>query len=137
MKPNTRPFSTRLIIPICLLIFGAGCSQDPVSPGTAPEIVNATDTFQFQVTEMQNFTGSLRYKWTTTGTVAEIDQSSVITDGVATLTVRDASDKQVFARAMNDDGSFPTLPGASGDWTIELAFAKATGTLNFRAQKNQ
>ena len=61
-----------------------GCSSDPASPplpGVEPEVINNPDSFEFQVTSVQNFTGSWSYDWTTTGTLVNVDQSSSVTSG--------------------------------------------------------
>ena len=43
------------------MLLVVGCSKDdtPVSPGIQPEIINNVDNFQFQVTAMSNYSGTL------------------------------------------------------------------------------
>ena len=118
-----------------LLVLACGCGNDPVSPGRDWQVTNAPDNFQFQATAMENYTKTLQYSWSNSGTAASVDQSSSVTDGTATLSVRDANGTVVYSRSLGQNGSFPTAAGAPGTWTLILSLSKTTGTLNFRAQK--
>jgi hypothetical protein len=126
------------IIGLCIAV-GAlvvtGCGSSPTSPGVNPEVANLTDTFQFQVTSMTNYTRTLTYSWENTGTVANVDQSCAITAGAGTLTLLDANGTQVYQRSLSLGGSAPSDPGVAGTWTIRVSFAETDGTINFRAQK--
>ena len=113
----------------------AGCSDSPVSPGVNPEVANLTDTFQFQVTSMANYTQTLSYSWQNTGTVANVDQSCAITAGSGTLVLFDANGTQVYSRSLSLGGSMPSAAGVAGTWTIRVSFTSTDGTINFRAQK--
>jgi len=133
---------TKTTLAICtvfaLAIFAAGCSSDtPTSPGSQPQIVNNTDTFEFQVTSMQNYTSTWRYNWTTTGTIVNVDHSSVVNGGSVTLRLLDADGTLVYSRSLAQDGSFTSEPGTTGPWKVEIAAIGCTGTLNFRVEKNQ
>lgn len=129
----------RLTIALFFVAFAAfGCSDDtPTSPGSQPRIVNNTDTFEFQVTSMQNYSSTWRYDWTTTGTVVNVDQSSAVSGGSVTLRLLDASGTLVYSRDLAQDGSYTTDAGATGKWRVEIALSECTGTLNFRLEKNQ
>lgn len=120
---------------VTLALVAAGCGSDPVSPGRDWQVSNAADTFQFQATAMENYSKTLQYSWSNTGTTANVDQSSSVTDGSATLTLRDANGTQVYSRSLGQNGSFTSAAGATGTWTVTLTLSKTTGTLNFRAQK--
>lgn len=120
-----------------LLVF-AGCSDDtPTSPGTQPRVVNNTDTFEFQVSSVQNYSSVWRYDWTTTGTIVNVDQSSAVTGGSVTLRLIDSDGTTVYSRDLGQDGSFTSDAGTTGQWRIEIALTRGSGTLNFRVEKNQ
>lgn len=117
------------------VVLFAGCGSDPVQPLLEPEVVNETDTFQFQATTNGETTQSFQYTWQNTGTSANVDQSTVLSSGGAVVTITDADGTQVYSRDLNQDGSFPTGQGVAGSWTIRVVLTKAAGGLNFRAQK--
>ncbi len=129
-----RPLAVTSFLSISLLACGG--SSAPIQAQYQPQITNTTDSFGFQLTGVSNGDGSLSYTWHNTGTTASIDRSSAITNGTVTLTLRDASNVQVYQSALNGvSGSVSTASGASGDWTIVVDFSHTTGTINFRAQK--
>jgi len=55
--------STVLLLPsVFALLLLAGCGSDPVQPvvpGVEPEILNSPDTFQFQVSSVEAYSGTL------------------------------------------------------------------------------
>ena len=112
-----------------------GCSDDPVSPGIQPEIVNTVDSFGYQVTSVQNYSGAQTYTWTNAGNAANVNQASVRSGGNGTLRIFDANASQVVALPLGENGSFDALPGATGDWVIRVEYDKFSGTVNFRAEK--
>jgi hypothetical protein len=126
-----------LLVTVPLLVL-TGCSDSntgPVSSGVQPEVVNMPDDFQFQVTDMENYSDILQYNWNDTGTMANVDHSSVVTGGSAKLTLLDDSGVQVYSGDLGQDGSFASEAGASGLWKVQVTLTKCTGTLNFRVQK--
>ena len=116
-------------------LVAAGCGDSPTSPGVNPEVANLTDSFQFQVTSMTNYTRTLAYSWENTGSVANVDQSCAITGGSGTLTLFDANGTQVYQRSLSLGGSTSSSGGVAGTWTIHVSFSDTDGTINFRAQK--
>lgn len=124
-----------LIVSICTIFGAVGCDSDPVSPGVQPEIINGTQSFEFQVTAVSNFTGSWSYTWDNASTFAAVDHSTVLSGGTATLVIADASGTQVYSRSLTEDGSFSTAVGTGGDWSITVTLDHATGDLNFRVQE--
>ncbi len=131
--------SNRLgLLPIVIsavVLFAVSCGKDdPMSP-YQPEINNATDNFQFQITAAKNLDHSENYVWRNTGAQATINQSCAITGGSAILTVSDSTGTQVYQRNLADNGTFQTTPGAPGPWIVRVAFTNLDGTINFRAQK--
>ena len=117
-----------------LLLMASGCDDDPLSP-FQPEIGNSQDTFQFQVTALTDVTTTVEYEWMHTGTVANVNQSTALSAGTATLTIRDATGAQVYQRSLTDNGTFQTAAGTSGRWRIRVSLQDATGAVNFRVQK--
>jgi hypothetical protein len=117
-----------------LFLLGSGCG-DTVRSGKDWQVKNAADTFEFQVTDMQNYSKILEYVWTNTGTTATVNQACSISGGNATLTVKDAAGTTVYARSLKDNGTYPSTAGTAGSWLIRVELSKTDGTLNFRAQK--
>ena len=113
----------------------AACS-DSTSPGIQPEISNVPDNFQYQVTDVRNYTHTDSYDWQNTGTQANVDQSTTVTGGTATLAILDANGAEVYNRSLAENGTFTTAGGASGAWTIRVIYVEAVATVNFRVQKS-
>jgi len=130
----------RLSIAMMMIMLAAlnACSDDnsPTVPGIEPEIVNNVDNFQFQTTAIQNYSGTLVYTWSNTGTAAVVDQSSSVSSGSVTLVLLDADGTQVYERDLSLDGSTESNSGVAGDWTIRVVCQSLSGTLNFRADKS-
>ena len=135
--PHIATYKTVVIV-FCTVLAVAGCSDDqPFSPGVQPEVINNTDTFEFQVSSVTNYTGVWRYDWTTTGTIVDVDQSCAITGGTVILRILDSNGTEVYVRDLTEDGSFTTEAGETGQWKLEVALVAGSGTLNFRTEKNQ
>jgi hypothetical protein len=137
MKTLHKVLWVPFVIALCTATSFVGCSDKTVSPGTQPQVTNETNTFEFQVTAVQNYSGVWRYRWATTATVADVDQSCAITGGDATLVVRDGGGQTVYSRALGPSGTYQTVVGSAGEWTLEIVMIECSGTLNFRTQKNQ
>lgn len=129
--PSCRRLSSA--IALSALLAASGCS-DPLGP-FQPEITNTTDSFQLQATGVAGVTSTLTYSWTNTGTRATINHSTTTTAGNARIVVRDAAGAIVYDKALAPSLNEPTAAGAAGTWTIQLALANYSGTLNLRAQK--
>lgn len=112
----------------------AACDDESLAP-FQPEIGNATDNFQFQVTALQDVSTTVEYDWTNTGTVANVNQSTSLSAGTATLVIRDAQGTQVYRRNLVENGTFQTSPGTTGRWRIRVELSNASGAVNFRVQK--
>lgn len=135
-------FTLENIMAAVLMISAAwlvGCSdsstQPPPPPGIQPEIINITDSFEYQIQSIDGYSGTASYTWQNTGTTAAIDHSSVIANGVGTVVVRDGSGTEVYSGAMIASGSFATQTGTAGSWTVTVTYATFSGTVNFRVQK--
>ncbi len=126
---------------LALAFLGVACGgNDPMNPTYQPQIVNdpANAKFEFQLTGVQSGTGHYAYTWQNPSTTATVDRSSSISAGTVTLRIKDAAGTPavVYEGALNGaTGSVATSAGTPGAWTIEVDFANATGTINFRVQK--
>ena len=117
----------------------AGCGSDkptnPLSP-FQPQIINQTDDFAFQITNVASLTTTVAYTWQNTGTLASIDHSSVLTSGTGTLTILDADGTQVYSSALLASGNEASSAGTTGAWTIRVVMnAMDADQVNFRVQK--
>jgi hypothetical protein len=120
---------------LALALVSSACSDGPTAPGIQPEIVNLTDSFEYQVSSVQDYSGVVDYSWANTGTQANVDQSTTVTSGALALEIRDAGGTLVYEGSLADNGSFQTLVGAAGTWSVRLRYDGMSGTVNFRAQK--
>lgn len=125
----------------CALLALAACGgNDPLNPVYQPQIVNdpVNGKFEFQLTGVQNGTAHIDYTWQNPSTTATVDRSSSISSGTVTLRIRDAAvpPNKVYEGPLNGvSGSVSTSAGTPGPWNVEVEFANATGTINFRVQK--
>jgi hypothetical protein len=117
------------------LMFMALACSDAASPGIEPEVINLTDSFEYQVSSVQDYSGVVDYSWSNTGTQANVDQSTTVASGTLALQIRDASGTLVYEGSLADNGSFQTEAGVAGSWTVRLLYNEMSGTVNFRAQK--
>jgi|SRR3990172_1277152 len=95
---------------LCLLLaLAAGCGgESALNPAFQPQVSNQPDTFQFQSTGVTGVTQTLQYTWQNTGTAASVNQTTTVTAGSATLTIRDAAPTQVYSRNLADNRTFDT-----------------------------
>ena len=129
-----RKLSLALIVTL-LVTLGCANRQYLTDPAFQPQIVNQTDNFSLQATNVTGVTQTLPYTWQNTGTSANVNQATQLTGGSATLTILDASNQQVYSNSLTANGTFPTLSGTTGGWTIRLVLNDFRGTINFRVQK--
>jgi hypothetical protein len=126
----------RLILPVALIAAG-GCGGKNVltNPAFQPEIVNLTDSFSLQATNVTGVTQTIQWTWQNTGTNAVIDHSSMITGGTAIMTILDSNGVQLYMEPLAQSGNPNIGSGAPGGWVIRLTLTNVSGTLNFRVQK--
>lgn len=116
----------------------AACGDGPAAPGVQPQITNLTDSFSYQVTSIQGFTGTYTYTWQNTGTLARITHSSDAgATGTATVVVRDAAGTQVYSGQLVSSGQPLSAPaGVAGAWTINVVYSSYSNTqVNFAILK--
>jgi hypothetical protein len=100
----------------------------------SPTITNEVDNFEYQV-PLNGVTTTARYVWTNTGNAANVNLSSAVTAGTATLTISDADAALIYAHALDASGASNTGSGTSGDWLIVVTLTNAVGTVHFTLQK--
>jgi hypothetical protein len=124
---------------LTVLALVAACSDSPTAPpGIQPQVTNNTDAFSYQVSAIQNFSGTNSYTWQNTGTVAKITHASDAgATGTATLTVQDAAGTQVYTGQLLSSSQPLTAPaGVAGAWTIKIVYSNYSNTqVNFGVLK--
>ena len=115
----------------------AGCGSDPVptAPRFQPELTNLPNSFAFQATALQNVSDNRQYVWQNDGRTANVNQSPSNLSGTASLVVLDAAGTQVYSRSLAENGTFVTVAGVAGSWTVRVNFANVSGAVNFRLQR--
>ena len=113
----------------------AACGDSTTAPGTNPEIINTADNFQYQVSDIQQFSGTQTFSWQNSGTTATVNQSASVASGSATLVLKDANGTQVYSRSLADNGTFTSTAGTAGVWTVRIVYSSASATVNFRLDK--
>ena len=124
--------ASRFVGALLTMLLFVAC--DPLAP-FEPEIGNNPDNFQFQATALKSVTLTRSYAWEHSGSIANVNQATTLSGGSAILIVLDASGKEVYRRNLTDNGTFKTEPGTSGRWTIRIELVIASGTVNFRVQR--
>jgi len=133
MKTFLGSSATRWMLASVLAL--SACGDSTTSPGIQPEIVNATDNFQYQVSAIEDYSGTQTYTWQNTGTTATVNQSASVSAGSATLVLLDADGTQVYSRSLAEDGTFSSAAGTAGSWTVRVSYSSVDATVNFRADK--
>lgn len=136
--PKMKKFSGLAVLAGGLITLAAiaGCGDEITSPGIQPEITNVADNFQYQVTDVRDYTHTSNYSWQNTGTTANVNQSTTVTGGSARLVLLDGDGTQVYSRSLADNGTYVSSAGAPGTWTVRVIYTDASATVNFRAQKS-
>jgi hypothetical protein len=122
------------LVAVAALVVGCGGSN-VIGPENQLEVNSATDTFQFQVSSLDNISQTLSYTWENTGTQAVVDISQAISAGSAMLTVTDADGAVMYQDDVRADNDGDTSIGTTGVWRIELQLEGVAGTFNFRVQR--
>ncbi len=120
---------------LLLLLAGCGGGNSALNPQFQPQVANLQDNFQFQSTGVQNVTQTLTYTWQNSGTGASINQACTVAPGTAFIHLLDASGKAVYSADLAANGTFSSIAGTAGAWTIQVVLTNVNGTINFRVQK--
>lgn len=120
---------------LLLLTAACGGGNNALNPAFQPQVANQADNFQLQATGVKNVTQTLHYMWQNSGTAASINQACAITSGTAVITLRDANSNAVYSADLKANGTFTSLQGTAGAWSIDVALTNVNGSLNFRVQK--
>lgn len=121
-----------------LSLVAVACGDSPTAPGIQPQIVNDTDTFSYQVSDLEATTGTWSYTWQNTGTLAKVTHASDAgATGIATVTISDGAGTEVYSGAFETSGEVVTSPeGEAGAWTITVMYSDYTNTqVNFAVIK--
>jgi hypothetical protein len=113
----------------------AACGDSATAPGRDPEVINTADNFQYQISDIQEYSGTQVYSWQNTGTTATVNQSAAVSAGAVTLVLQDANGVQVYSRSLAEDGTFASAAGAAGTWSVRVVYSAAAATVNFRVDK--
>jgi len=95
----------------------------------------ADDTMRFRAARVEGLNTTLAYMWTNSGAAATVSQGASSGAGRLMLRVRDAAGHEVFARSLDERGSFATTAGKPGAWRIELDLTDYTGPLELGIDK--
>jgi len=114
---------------------GGGNPLDPTA--NQLQVGNAADNFQWQASSLSNVSQTVTYSWSNSGTMAKVDDSSTLSQGTATLTIKDQSGTQVYSQSLGTPAADAnTTAGTAGIWTIVVKLSGVTSSaLNFRIQK--
>lgn len=131
MTPHKFP-----LLALALLLAVAGCGNANVlGPSNQLQVANNPGTFEWQATALDKVTQTVSYQWASTGTTADVNQSSSITSGSATVRITDSAGTELYARSLQQNGTYVTSAGVAGTWTIVVAMNGVSGgALNFRVE---
>ena len=107
-----------MILVTCLACGNSPTGPNTIGPANQLEVANASDTFEFQVSALDDVTQTLSYTWTITGPEATVDIAGALTAGTATVTIMDDQGVEVFSSSLNDSNNTNTNAGIAGTWTI-------------------
>ena len=128
--------ASRAAVRLAVLAGLALACQDDVmliGPDNNPVLVNQTDNFSYQASNLDNVNQTFTWTWTNTGTTAIIQQNSLVPHGITQMKITDAAGAVVYDLNIQliyqEEQS--TASGTPGAWTIELAMYGTTGDLDF------
>jgi hypothetical protein len=121
---------------LLLLLVASGCG-DAWSPGKFIQLKNEDGVFQFQVSDIKNYSHTYSYTWVnsvTTGAI--VNQLCTISGGDATLVLKDASGTTVYSKSLKQNGRFTSAAGPAGHWTVQILANNLSGSLLVRVERN-
>jgi len=134
---------TTILIILGILVFPS-CTKENLKENLGvfnPEIINSAGNFELQATDVSNVSESVEFLWVNPGAKANpnvranIDNSSVIDKGTATIKIIDAQGNEVYSGNLNEHGSYTSDYGIPGTWTIELNLSEVSGDLNINVEE--
>ncbi len=130
-----QPLQCAMLLLLSYALAGCGGGSSALNPQFQPQVANLQDNFQFQTTGIKNVTQTLTYTWQNSGTGASINQACSVAPGTVFLHLKDASGKAVYSADLAANGTFTSVAGTAGAWTVQVVLTNVTGTINFRVQK--
>ena len=95
----------------------------------------AADSVHLRAARVERLNTTLAYMWTNNGAAAMVRQAASGGAGRAMLRMRDAAGHEVFARALEECGDFPTTSGKPGAWRVELDLTDYSGPIELGIAK--
>ncbi len=135
MRHNFALLGSLLLVVSLALTTACGSGNSALNPAFQPQISNQPDNFQFQVSNTTSVTQTLTYPWSNSGTAASVNQACTSPPNVAFVTLKDSKGIVLYSGDLSANGTYSSLQGATGNWTIIVTLTKASGTINFRVQK--
>ncbi len=121
-----------VVVPLALL----ACESDnAIGPGNTLVVLNIQDQFSFSIMALDNVTDSERHIWVNSGTTASINITQAITQGTATLQIRDGAGTILYSDNIADDIDTTTSVGVTGLWQIDVVMTKVTGEFSFTVDR--
>jgi hypothetical protein len=114
---------------------GACDTRTTTEPVFQPQVVVVPTEFAFQASALFNVSSSQDFVWQSAGGTATVSQLPDNLSGAVSLVVLDGAGTQVYQHALTDQGTFTTLPGVAGNWTVRVRLEGASGALTFRLTK--
>lgn len=100
-------------------------------------LVNHDDQFVL-AGDVQLFDSNTTYRWHTTHTDYTATWGGHLTDGTVTITIKDLLGQPVYSHTFRADsdssGNEPAKGTLQGDWTLQVSFTKASGSIYFVIQ---
>ncbi len=121
------------VLALAAIVSLAACSEESASP-FSPVVANLSETFELHAAGVDNATATEEYTWSNSGTMANVDQATIVSSGSASLVILDSSGTTVYTRDLSEGGTFFTEEGVSGSWTIRVTVAGYTGDMDFSVE---
>ena len=131
---STMSTAARTLAIMLVAVTGAAAcgGGDATGPDDVLQVVNNTNDFSFELDDVPDYSGTLRYQWSNSGTTADIDIEVAASAGIGTITIQDADNAEVFTGDIRQAGSFTSAPGRAGDWIINVILVRVAGPIRFR-----